>query len=62
MSSDGVLLIEWPDRAWQEMPPERLLVRFEITGEKSRRITFEGSGERYEATVRDLLSEVARTP
>lgn len=49
---DGLLLVEWPDRAPQELPPEHLMVRFESTGEKSRRITFEAIGERYE----DILS------
>jgi tRNA threonylcarbamoyladenosine biosynthesis protein TsaE len=51
MAADGVLVIEWPDRAWQEMPPERLLVRFEFSGGNGRRITVEGAGERYEAMV-----------
>jgi tRNA threonylcarbamoyladenosine biosynthesis protein TsaE len=51
---DGLLLVEWPDRAPQELPPEHLMVRFEATGEKSRRITFEASGDRYEALLRAL--------
>ena len=51
---DGLLLIEWPDRAPAEMPPEHLLVRFDTTGDKSRRITFEAAGARYEEIVRGL--------
>ena len=47
-AADGLLLVEWPDRAPQELPPEHLLVRFESTGEKSRRITFEAAGRRYQ--------------
>jgi tRNA threonylcarbamoyladenosine biosynthesis protein TsaE len=47
-AADGLLLVEWPDRAPQEMPPDHLLVRFETTGDKSRRISFEAHGERYE--------------
>jgi tRNA threonylcarbamoyladenosine biosynthesis protein TsaE len=53
-AQDGLLLIEWPDRAMQEMPPEHLLARFESTGEKSRRIIFEAQGARYEALLSEL--------
>ena len=27
IAADGVLVVEWPDRAWDEMPPEHLLIR-----------------------------------
>jgi len=37
---DGVLAIEWPDRLSHELPRARL-VRLEIVGEGSRRITVE---------------------
>ena len=56
-AEDGLLLIEWPDRAMQEMPPEHLLARFETTGEKSRRITFEANGERYEALLAQVRAD-----
>ncbi len=59
-SADGVLLIEWPDRAWEEMPPERLLVRFEVMDDRSRRITLVPAGERYEELISGLgLEETA---
>src|SRR5688572_6278007 len=58
-AQDGLLLIEWPDRAMQEMPPEHLLARFETTGDKSRRISFEAQGSRYEALLRELNDEGA---
>jgi tRNA threonylcarbamoyladenosine biosynthesis protein TsaE len=47
-AADGLLLVEWPDRAPQELPPEHLMVRFETTGEKSRRVRFESVGTRYD--------------
>jgi tRNA threonylcarbamoyladenosine biosynthesis protein TsaE len=47
-ASDGLLIVEWPDRALQEMPPEHLMVRFDSTDAKSRRITFEAAGSHYE--------------
>jgi tRNA threonylcarbamoyladenosine biosynthesis protein TsaE len=56
-AADGLLLVEWPDRAPQELPPEHLLMRFEITGEKSRRISFEARGERYERLVHQFSRE-----
>jgi tRNA threonylcarbamoyladenosine biosynthesis protein TsaE len=33
------------------LPPEHLMVRFESTGDKSRRITFEAVGKRYEEVL-----------
>jgi len=57
---DGLLVVEWPDRAAQEMPPEHLLVRFEATGDKARRINFEAHGERYEALLHEFTPEATR--
>jgi tRNA threonylcarbamoyladenosine biosynthesis protein TsaE len=56
-AADGLLLVEWPDRAPQEMPPEHLLVRFAATGEKARRLSFEAHGERYETLLRGFALE-----
>jgi tRNA A37 threonylcarbamoyladenosine biosynthesis protein TsaE len=53
-AADGLLLVEWPDRAPQEMPPEHLLVRFEVSGNRSRRISLEGHGERYQQLEREF--------
>jgi tRNA threonylcarbamoyladenosine biosynthesis protein TsaE len=55
-SADGVLLIEWPDRAWQEMAPERLLVRFHIIDPRRRRIEMEAGGARYESLLEELTA------
>ena len=57
-AADGLLLVEWPDRAQEELPPEHLLVRFEMVDDKTRRLTLEPRGERYEALVRALTDEV----
>jgi tRNA threonylcarbamoyladenosine biosynthesis protein TsaE len=59
-AADGLLLVEWPDRAPQELPPEHLMVRFETTGEKSRRISFESSGRRYDEVLAAFEAEAAR--
>jgi tRNA threonylcarbamoyladenosine biosynthesis protein TsaE len=50
-AQDGLLLVEWPDRAPQELPPDHLMVRFESTGAKSRRIAFDAAGKRYETLL-----------
>ena len=44
--ADGVLVAEWPERAPHVFAPERLHVRFEVTGERGRRLTVEATGER----------------
>ena len=44
--ADGVLVAEWPERAPRVFAPERLHVRFEVTGERGRRLTVEAEGER----------------
>ncbi|MBI1886307.1 MAG: tRNA (adenosine(37)-N6)-threonylcarbamoyltransferase complex ATPase subunit type 1 TsaE [Chloroflexi bacterium] len=49
--ADGALVVEWPERAPGVFPPDRLLVRFETTGERTRTLTTEASGER----ARELL-------
>jgi tRNA threonylcarbamoyladenosine biosynthesis protein TsaE len=54
---DGVCLIEWGERLGDEMPQEHLLIRFTITEEEQRLLTFIPCGERAEEIVRKLLSE-----
>jgi tRNA threonylcarbamoyladenosine biosynthesis protein TsaE len=44
------------DRAWQEMPPEHLLVRLEWAGERAREITLEARGARYRELVEGLTA------
>jgi tRNA threonylcarbamoyladenosine biosynthesis protein TsaE len=53
-AADGVLAVEWPERAWQELPPEHLLVHLEWEDERRRRLTFQARGRRYEELVRAL--------
>jgi len=59
-AADGVLAVEWPERAWEELPPEHLLVRLEWVDERRRRLTFEAHGRRYEELVRALKARPAR--
>lgn len=55
-SADGVLLVEWPDRAAEELPAEHLLVGFEVVNEKTRRITFSARGERYRRVLEQFAA------
>jgi tRNA threonylcarbamoyladenosine biosynthesis protein TsaE len=54
ITADGVLAVEWPERAEWVLPEERLLIRFEVTGEETRRLHLEPRGERAEALARIL--------
>jgi len=50
-AADGVLVVEWPDRAWEEMPPEHLLVHLEWADSRGRRLTLRPRGARYQELV-----------
>jgi tRNA threonylcarbamoyladenosine biosynthesis protein TsaE len=58
-AADGVLAVEWPERAWDELPPEHLLVRLDWEDERRRRLTFEARGQRYEELVHVLERRTA---
>jgi len=58
-AADGVLVVEWPDRAWAEMPEERLLIRLEWTGDRARRLTLEPRGARYRELPDGLVASRA---
>ncbi|CAN5153457.1 tRNA (adenosine(37)-N6)-threonylcarbamoyltransferase complex ATPase subunit type 1 TsaE [soil metagenome] len=55
LEGDGVCLIEWADKFPEALPPHRLDVRLEPTGETSRRLQLVGGGERYAALIRTLI-------
>ena len=56
-AADGLLLVEWPDRAWLELPPEHLLVTIDLLEERLRRISLEARGPRYEKLLAALAAE-----
>jgi tRNA threonylcarbamoyladenosine biosynthesis protein TsaE len=59
LAASGVLVVEWPERAPAEMPPEHLLVRLAYDGAKARTIHVEGIGGRYEEMQRRLVTRPA---
>lgn len=44
-SGDGIVVIEWPERAGDLLPDNYLLITIEIAGPDRRRMTFHGVGE-----------------
>jgi tRNA threonylcarbamoyladenosine biosynthesis protein TsaE len=54
VSADGVLVVEWPERAGYGLPPDHLLIRFEVTGIETRRLYPEPHGERGQALAAAL--------
>jgi tRNA threonylcarbamoyl adenosine modification protein YjeE len=60
VAAPGALAVEWPERAWQELPPEHLLVRIEEQGARGRRLTLVPRGERYEEMLRRLAARSRR--
>lgn len=56
LAAAGVLVVEWPERAPNEMPPEHLRLRLAYDGAKARTIEIEGVGGRYEEMARKLTA------
>jgi tRNA threonylcarbamoyladenosine biosynthesis protein TsaE len=50
-AAPGVLAVEWPERAWEELPPEHLLVQIDEESARERRLTLTARGERYVALL-----------
>lgn len=54
ISADGVLVVEWPERAQDVLPEEHLLVRFEVTSEDGRVLEFKAQGARSDEIIAGL--------
>lgn len=56
----GVCVLEWPDLFFEDLPPDRLIVRFRWTGpEGGRSLVFESEGPGSGALGRDLCRALA---
>jgi tRNA threonylcarbamoyladenosine biosynthesis protein TsaE len=53
--SEGLTFVEWADRVAELLPPERLEITLEVTGETSRRVTLAGTTPR----MQELADRVA---
>jgi tRNA threonylcarbamoyladenosine biosynthesis protein TsaE len=58
LGSDGVTVIEWAERAEDELPTERLSVYLTFVDESRREIAFLGEGQRYQKFVAELQREL----
>ncbi len=54
IDSDGVTVIEWADKAEDELPTERLSIYLSTVDEHSREIGFLAEGERYEKLLEQI--------
>ena len=54
ISQDGVLVVEWAERAPEILPAEHLLVEFRVVAEDSRELAFNPAGERAIQILRNL--------
>jgi len=54
-SAEGVLAVEWPERAPAAFPYDHLLVRLDIRREKTRAITIRGEGPRASELLATLV-------
>jgi tRNA threonylcarbamoyladenosine biosynthesis protein TsaE len=54
LESDGVTVIEWAERAEEELPGENLSVYLSSLDEASREIGFLAEGKRYEKLLEEL--------
>jgi tRNA threonylcarbamoyladenosine biosynthesis protein TsaE len=59
IDSEGVTVIEWAERAEDELPDDRLSVYLSYVDEHSREIGFLAEGERYEKLLHDLSNELS---
>ena len=57
ISSAGVKVIEWAERAEDELPEERLSVYLSYVDEHSRELGFLAEGERYEKLLEEFKKE-----
>jgi len=55
LSRDGVLVVEWPERAPDVLPEEHLLIEFAVIDEDSRELRLEARGERAAQIARAVL-------
>lgn len=61
LDSDGATVIEWAERAEDELPAEALSVYLSHVSETGREIGFLAEGERYEKLLKDLKQHMEGT-
>lgn len=59
LDGGGVTVIEWPDRAGDQLPADRLDVRLEHIAESKRRVVLEATGPRSRELIEGIRGDVA---
>ena len=62
LDSGGVTVIEWPDRAGDELPEDRVDVRLEAVAETKRRVSIVPTGPRSRRLVEALRADAFGDP
>ncbi len=60
IDSDGVTVIEWAERAEEELPEERLSIYLTYVNENSREVGFLAEGERYQKLLNELRQRLGQ--
>jgi len=55
LTSEGVMVVEWPDYYESYLPKEYLQVNFKYIDDDSRQISFEAHGNRYQEMIEDFI-------
>lgn len=55
----GIIVIEWPELAFDLLPEDFLLINFEIISEKKRKLEFEASGKKSKKLMKGLAKYVS---
>ena len=58
---EGCVVIEWPENIQAALPAEHLWVAFTFADEQQRQLTFQATGERYQALLAALQARLAGT-
>ncbi len=53
----GLSFVEWADRVVDCLPPERVEVEIEVTGETTRRITLRGTSPRMDQLIEKIAAQ-----
>jgi tRNA threonylcarbamoyladenosine biosynthesis protein TsaE len=54
LDAGGITVIEWPDRAGDALPDDRVDIRLETIADTKRRVLLEATGERSEQLLREF--------
>ncbi len=57
LDSEGVLVVEWPERFPEALPEERLEILMELVSASERRISLGGEGERATELARRVMEK-----